>query len=132
MPYKKIVIHPNLIEWELSDENLHPDDREEAETALRKCNEAIANATNLVITDDLPAAKGRYARLENPNYNGDVYLLRDDNPLILRDCLQPGDDVEILGAYRDICVKLASVSAEEAGAKATISERGTYQGKERE
>lgn len=126
MVKKIVVVHPKCIEDELRRTDLPQHRRVEAERALRLCNEAVVNAKNLVVTDDLEPSQKKWGRLKKPAKEGDVYLLKGDDTVFLRDCMQKGDEVEIMGAYRDLCVNWAKNDCEKAGARVTVSAEGTF------
>jgi hypothetical protein len=84
----------------------------------------LDNAQKLIVTEDIPVKPGLLTFGEK-YLNGDVYLLREDNTAFLRDCVEEGDVVEVFGAYRKICIRLAVEDIRSTGAKAIISRKGT-------
>ena len=126
MAEKTFIIHPSIIQKDLLRSNLPDLDRLNAEVALTVIQSTLASATNLVVADDLPL-QGNMFRLETPAMNGDVYLLRQSDPGVVQDCVQPGDKVKLMGAFTGICLGWADDAARDGGVTdVTISPLGAY------
>lgn len=124
MAEKKVIIHPDCIKNELRRKNVSSERRVDLENALSLIKSTLRNAKNLVITDNIPLKRGTFA-LDRKYLEGDIYLLREDDPVFLKDCVQSGDEVEVYGAYRDYCIKFAVDCIKSTGATVKISEKGT-------
>lgn len=126
MTERKFIIHPGSIEKDLASGMLSPEDKAKAEEVLRVIRQTIQGAKNLITTDDLPLSTKEWGRLAEPRLNGDVYVLSEDDVIFIRDCVVSGDEVEIMGAYTGICVKMAAVVARETGAVVKVSKEGVF------
>jgi hypothetical protein len=124
MAEKKVVVHPGRIMAELQRKNISPRRRGYLENAMQVIDSTLNSAHRLVVTEDIPVRPGSLT-LGKKYLDGDVYLLREDNTTFLRDCVQEGDDVEVFGAYRRICVRWAIDDIKSTGANAIVSRRGT-------
>lgn len=102
MAEKTLIIHPGTIEFEIAQNGLLTQDEiSKGEVALRIIKQAIDTAESLVITDQVSA--NRNGRLKFSKLNGDVYLLIQDELVVVQDCVSRGDNVRIMGAYANVC-----------------------------
>lgn len=113
---KTFIIHPGLIGSELGYDYLSPNDR----TILQMAHSTILNTVARAIKpisihpNSIPPA------------DCDVYVLPGGNPLLIKGCILPGDEVELMGTSRETCLPRAASAAKEAGAtRITLSSIAT-------
>ena len=122
---KKVIIHPDSIDKLLNRSDLSRTERRQLKTAQGLIKSALDSAQNLIVTDDIPIPFDMVLTFGRKFYDGDVYLVREDDPILLKDCVQPGDHVTVFGAFRGLCVDTAVEHIKATGAIVKVSKEGT-------
>lgn len=126
MREKVVVVHPSMIAKDLAS-GLSASRRKEAEDALASIQGAFNKAKRVTVVDHHERDYKRgFFKLKDASTEADLILLQEDDTTFLENFIEPGDNVEIMGADRNLCVKWAVNTAKRAGAKVRSPKTGTF------
>lgn len=112
MAEKKFIIHSDA--YVLGKDRIRSDKEKTARDIARaRWDEALLNADHPVIVG--------WEEDPNPDKEGDVYDYRDGDVYKVVNYVNPGDQVVVCGAYRDVCADAAAQKLYEAGIQVSTS-----------